>query len=455
MDRNASSASEVERIARASRAAAIELSALDGGARNAALRELRASLLRSRAPIEAANREDRARAVALVEEGSLSKPLAKRLDLEGDKLDILLESIDGVMALPDPVGKVDYATRLDDGLDLYRVSCPLGVVAVIYEARPEAGVQISSLTLKTANAVILKGGREAELTNAALVEAMREGIAAAGLPRDAIQQISTREEVRALLELDPWVDLIVPRGSNELVRSIQAGTRIPVLGHADGICSVYVDRAADASKALAVVLDSKTQYPAVCNAAETLLIHREALPRILPPLAVALDQAGVELRADDEARALLPRAKPVTAQDYRTEFLDLVLAVRTVGSVEEAVDHINEHGSHHTDAIITEDDEAAEYFLLRVDSACVMRNASTRFADGFRFGLGAEVGISTQKTHARGPVGVEGLLSYKYRLYGNGQGVAPYGPGKRSFLHRAIDAKGMPRPRASDAGKSR
>jgi glutamate-5-semialdehyde dehydrogenase len=301
--------------------------------------------------------------------------------------------------------------------------------------------------MKSSNAVILKGGREAERTNQALVAAIREGISSVpGVPADAVGLISTREEVRSLLELDDLVDLVIPRGSNELVRSIQSSTRIPVLGHADGICAVYIDRSADLEKACAVVVDAKTQYPAVCNACEQLLVHRDALPTILAELGRRLRAAGVELRADEEALRFLPGSKPAVESDYRTEFLDLVLAVKTVGSVEEAVRHINAHGSHHTDAIVAEDPRAAEHFLSRVDSAGVFHNASTRFADGYRYGLGAEVGISTQKTHARGPVGLEGLAIYKYRLYGRGQAVGGYGSGKKAFLHEPLPTdRGLPR----------
>jgi glutamate-5-semialdehyde dehydrogenase len=438
---------ELEEIARRARESSWKLAALDSRTRDRALGEVRAALVRRREEICRANRADQERAAVLVQSGRLSPALAKRLDLEGEKFDAVLNGIDDLIRLPDPVGRIDYARRLDHGLDLYRVTCPIGVIAVIFEARPDAAVQISSLTLKSANAVILKGGSEADETNRVLVAAIREGIAAVpGVPRDAVQLVSTREEVRALLALDRHIDLVIPRGSNELVRSIQAATRIPVLGHADGICAVYVDRAADPGKAAAVVVDAKTQYPAVCNAVETLLIHRQALPSIFPELARRLAAAKVEIRADAEALAFAPGARPAAEEDYRTEFLDLVLAVKTVGSVEEAVDHINNHGSHHTDAIVTEDVDAAEYFLSRVDSAGVVHNASTRFADGFRYGLGAEVGISTQKIHARGPVGLEGLVLYKYRLYGSGQGVGAYGPGRKPFLHQPIA------PRLPDRG---
>ena len=429
----------VEVLAERARRAAIELAATSTEAKNRALAAVRDALVRRRETILEANRQDMDAAAKLVEAGEISEASRRRLDLSGSKFDGMLAGIDDLLKLPDPVGEVDYAVRLDEGLELYRVSSPLGVIGVIFEARPEAAVQISTLTLKSANAVILKGGHEADRSNRALVQAMREGIRAADMPPDAVQLIATREEVQAMLDLDHLIDLIIPRGSNELVRAIQAGTRIPVLGHADGICSVYVDRDADLAKAVAVVLDAKTQYPAVCNATETLLVHRDVLSTVLPEIGRSLSAAGVEFRADAEALPHLSGASPATEEDFRTEFLDLILAVKTVGSVEEAVDHVNSHGSHHTDAIVTESEEAARYFLARTDSAGVFHNASTRFADGFRYGLGAEVGVSTNKTHARGPVGMEGLVIYKYKLIGCGHGVADYGPGKKPFLHEPIE----------------
>jgi glutamate-5-semialdehyde dehydrogenase len=436
---------EIESIGEGARAAAWELAALPSESKDAALRAVKAALLERREAIATANRQDKAEGERLVADGQMSRALFKRLDLEGAKFDGVLAGIDDLCRLPDPVGRVEYGVRLDEGLDLYRVTCPLGVLGVIFEARPDAAVQISTLALKSANAVILKGGREAERTNQAIVAAIREGLSSvSGFPADSVQLISTREQVRDLLELDDLVDLIIPRGSNELVRSIQATTRIPVLGHADGICSVYIDGKADPEKAEVVVVDSKTQYPAVCNATETLLVHRDVLATVLPRIGKKLTEAGVGLRADAESLRYLPGAKPAVAGDFETEFLDLQLAVKTVGSVGEAVDHINRHGSHHTDSIVTEDLEAAEYFLARVDSAGVFHNASTRFADGYRYGLGAEVGISTNKTHARGPVGLEGLVIYKYRLYGSGQGVAGYGSGqgKKPFAHEPLPADG-------------
>ncbi|HVR73893.1 MAG TPA: glutamate-5-semialdehyde dehydrogenase [Planctomycetota bacterium] len=431
----------METLARKARAAALELSALDIGARNGALGAVREALVRSREAIFEANRRDREEAESEVEAGRLSKSLAKRLDIEGrdgEKFEAVLAGLDDLIRLPDPVGRVSYAMRLDDGLELERVSCPIGVLGVIFEARPDAAIQISALAIKSANALILKGGREADRTNRALIAAVEEGLRARGFPSGAVALISTREDVKAMLALDRYIDLIIPRGSNDLVRSIQASTRIPVMGHADGLCAVYIDRAADPEKAAAVVVDSKAQYPAACNAAETLLVHRDAIRAVLPAVGKRLREAGVALRADPECLAVLPGAAPAQEEDFRTEFLDLIMAVKAVGSLEDAVDHINTHGSHHTDAIVTEDASAAERFLARVDSAGVFHNASTRFADGFRYGFGAEVGISTARTHARGPVGLEGLVIYKYHLRGSGQGVAAYGPGKKAFLHAPL-----------------
>lgn len=432
----------MEDVARRARKAFHALAPLRREAKDRALEEVRRRLIARREEILQANRADREEAAALVARGELSASLAKRLDLEGEKFDAVLDGLAEVIRLPDPVGRIEKSVLLDEGLELHRVTCPIGVLGVIFESRPDAAVQIASLAIKSGNAAILKGGREAARSNEALIGAIREALAAGGeVPPDAVQLISTREEVRALLALDQWVDLIIPRGSKELVRSIQESTRIPVMGHADGVCCVYLDRAADPRKAVKVVVDAKAQYPAVCNAAECLLVHREAAASVLPLVGAALEKAGVELRADPRARAVLPRAKAARESDWGAEYLDLILSVRVVDSLEEAIEFINQKGSHHTDAIVTEDEAAAQEFLRRVDSAGVFHNASTRFADGYRYGLGAEVGISTQKTHARGPVGLEGLVIYKYVLKGRGHAVGDYGPGKRRFLHKPLDHK--------------
>jgi len=356
-----------------------------------------------------------------VAEGTLARPLYKRLVIDESKLRDLVDGIEQLASMPDPVGRVLLETELDEGLILRRVQTPIGVIAAIFESRPEVVGQIAALAIRTGNAVLLKGGREAFYSNVVIGETIRIVLEAHGV-RDAVQLLSTREEVAELLGMDDLISLVVPRGSNEMVRSIQNSTRIPVLGHADGICHVYVDAEADPEKAIRIVVDSKTQYPAVCNAAETLLIHKNFPAR--DQLLGALKSSGVELRMES---------------DFGHEFLDLVMAVHVVESLDEAIEHINRYGSGHTDAIVTENPKTADRFLKEVDSAGVYCNASTRFADGFRYGFGAEVGVSTNKTHARGPVGIEGLLIYKYHLIGNGHIVATYsGDNARPFRHRRI-----------------
>ena len=349
---------------------------------------------------------------------TIAPPLYKRLIFDEPKLRDVIAGIRQVAAMPDPLGRVLQETELDDGLVLRKVQTPIGVIAMIFESRPDAVPQIASLAIRTGNAVLLKGGREAAESNATLVRIIRSVLTNHNVV-DGVQLVSTREQIAELLKMDDLISLVVPRGSNEMVRSIQNQTRIPVLGHADGICHVYVDAAADPQKAIQIAVDSKTQYPAVCNAAETLLIHRDF--RQQDEVLSALRNAGVELRME---------------KDFGHEFLDFTMAVRVVNSIEDAIAHIEHYGSHHTDAIVTEDSNAAAKFLNEVDSAGVYWNASTRFADGFRYGFGAEVGISTNKTHARGPVGIDGLLIYKYQLIGNGHVVAAYsGPNARSFKH--------------------
>jgi len=428
----------VNQIARRARKASQVLLGLGSPAKDRALQEVQRKLSERREEIFASNRADKEEAYAAVERGELSAALAKRLDLEGDKFESLLKSVEGVIRIPDPAGRVVQATLLDKGLELRRVTCPIGVLGVVFESRPDAVVQIASLAIKSGNAVILKGGREAARSNGMLVGVIREALAGTDVPTDTVQLLSTRKEVRAILGLDRWIDLIIPRGSKEFVRSIQQSTRIPVMGHADGTCCIYIDGAADQKTAEKVVLDSKTQYPAACNAAECLLVHKDVVDTILPGVGSLLEKAGVEIRADERARTVLTGAREAKESDWGREYLDLILAVRVVDSLEEAIEFINLHGSHHTDSIITEDSAAAGEFLLQVDSANVFHNASTRFADGYRYGLGAEVGISTNKLHARGPVGVDGLVTYKYRLVGKGHVVADYEPGKRPFLHRKI-----------------
>lgn len=435
--------SEVESIVRRSRQVARTLQALSCDVRNGALRAVHDGLSGSRDALLEANDSDKASATSAQKSGHISSALLKRLDLSGRKFDALLEGVKSVERLEDPVGAVTLARRLDKGLDLYRVSCPIGVIAVIFEARPEAAVQISCLAIKSGNAVILKGGKEGERSNVAIVSAIRAALVSVKFPQDAVQLVSTREQVRELLDQDRFVDLIIPRGSNDLVRYITNNTRIPVMGHADGICTVYIDGAADVRKACDIAVDSKAQYPAVCNAAETLLIDRKAIS-MLSDIGEAMAAAGVQLRADDDSRKILEtvpglQVSPSSAMDYDTEFLELVMAVKVVDGVDAAIEHINRHGSGHTDCIVTEDSDVAKRFLAGVDSAGVYHNASTRFADGFRYGFGAEVGVSTNRTHARGPVGLEGLMIYKYKLFGAGHTVAPYVNGESKFAHEDLE----------------
>jgi glutamate-5-semialdehyde dehydrogenase len=370
-----------------------------------------------------ANAEDCARAA------DLSPAAASRLKLDPVKLGEMARGLTAVAALADPLGRVRLHRLLDDDLELTQVTCPLGVLGVVFEARPDALVQIGSLAIKSGNAALLKGGREAARTNELLAEILRQGLAGAGLPEDAIQLLGGREDV---------VDLLIPRGSSALVRHIQAHTRIPVLGHAEGICHIYLDARADPAKAVAVVRDAKLQYPAACNAVETLLVHRDA-DGVLALVAEDLRAGGVELRGCPRACGLLPWMLPATEADWDTEYGEPILSVRIVDSLDQAIAHIHAHGSGHTEAILTEDPEAAERFLAEVDAAGVYHNASTRFADGYRYGFGAEVGISTSRIHARGPVGLDGLLSSKYLLRGAGHRVADYtGAEPRSFLHRDL-----------------
>lgn len=341
------------------------------------------------------------------------------------------------------------ATKLDDGLDLYRLTSPIGVLLAIFEARPEVIANITALALKSGNTAILKGGKESTQSFAAIARVVSSALATTSIPPGAIQLVETREDVNALLDQDQYIDLVIPRGSNELVRFIKDNTKIPVMGHADGLCAVYIHEDADEEKAVRVVLDAKTDYAAACNSMETLLVHESVSYTIFPKVASALLQAGVSLRCDPASKQALESSslsaamkviiQDATPQDYHTEFLELTLAVKMVSSVEEAISHINTHGSGHTDSILTESKEVAEKFMAVVDSAGVFWNASTRFADGFRYGFGTEVGISTNKIHARGPVGLEGLMIYKYQIKGNGQGAGDYGNGKKKYLHQKIE----------------
>jgi len=419
------------------REAALNLAGWSNEKKNQLLLAIRDHLKAHRAEIAQANAQDLAAAQALADQGKLSKVMVNRLKLQDDKIDQLFTYLDSVAKLPDPVGKRLYGMRLDQGLELERVSCPLGVLAVIFEARPEVVVQVSALSLKSGNAVILKGGSEAANSNQTLHRLISEVTAKQGLP-GAVGLMESRDDVAELLRQEEYVDLIIPRGSNDFVRYIQNNTKIPVLGHAEGICHLYLDATADPAKAVNIALDAKLEYPSACNAMETLLVHEAAAPKILPELLGKLAADGVELRTCPQA-ARYGSFKPATEADWATEYTDLILAVKVVKHRQEAVDHINRYGSGHTDSIVTEDIAAAEEFMNQVDSACVFHNASTRLSDGYVFGLGAEVGISTNKTHARGPVGLEGLVIYKYKLRGQGQVRATYqGKQGKPFLHEPL-----------------
>jgi glutamate-5-semialdehyde dehydrogenase len=426
---------DIQQIAQAAARAAIHMAALGGDRKNKALAAIVRALAARKADILAANREDLEQA----EKEGLAAPLLKRLRFDEGKIKEACAGLQSLIGLPDPVGVTQSALELDAGLELYKVSRPIGVIGVIFESRPDALVQISSLCLKSGNAVLLKGGSEAARTNRILADTISEAAGAADLPAGWLGLLETRAEVAEMLALDGIIDLIIPRGSNAFVRHIMDHTRIPVLGHADGICHVYVDRDADPQMAVRIAVDSKCQYVAVCNAAETLLVHAEGAPRVLPLLKDALEAKGVELRGCPATRRIVDVA-PAVEQDWGTEYLDLILSIKLVPDLDAAVDHINRYGSGHTDVIVTADRGRALHFMNHVDSADVFWNASTRFSDGYRFGLGAEVGISTNKIHARGPVGMEGLLIYQFRLIGQGHVVADYsGAQGRAFTHRKID----------------
>lgn len=364
----------------------------------------------------------------------ISKPILKRLAFGEQKIREIIEGIQSLVSLADPVGKTLMATELDKGLDLYRVSCPIGVIGIIFESRPDALVQISTLCLKSGNTVLLKGGSEARETNKILAEIIEEAVKGHSIPDGWIHLVETRDEVKTMLELESHIDLIIPRGSNEFVRYIMDHSHIPVMGHADGICHVFVDQTADVEMAVSIAVDSKTQYVAVCNAAESLLVHEKISKEFLPKLKEAMDKKNVTLRGCDRTRNII-NAEIATDADWKTEYLDYILSIKIVDSLDEAIEHINTYGSHHTDAIVSGDESSAQRFMNRVDSGGVYWNCSTRFADGFKYGLGAEVGVSTSKIHARGPVGLEGLVTYKYKLIGNGNIAADYAEKRKTFTH--------------------
>lgn len=421
-------------LAAKTRLAAQKLGILSTAEKNQAIEAIAQALEAAAPEIITANEAD----CQVAEAEGIPKPLYNRLKFDATKLKNTIAGLRDVAKLPDPVGVVQIHRELDQGLTLKRITCPLGVLGVIFEARPEAVIQISALAIKSGNGVILKGGKEAIKSCQALVKAIRQGLSQTAVNPDAVQLLTTREEILELLRLDDYVDLIIPRGSNSFVKFVQDNTRIPVLGHAEGICHVYIDKLADIKKAIAITVDSKTQYPAACNAVETLLIHQEIASQFLLEAVTALQAKNVELRGDAKTLAIV-NIKPATEEDWLTEYTDLILSIKIVENLEAAIAHVNTYGSGHTDAIVTEDQEAANTFLNQVDAAGVFHNCSTRFADGFRYGFGAEVGISTQQMPPRGPVGLEGLVTYKYQIVGDGHIVASYsGSNAKPFTHRDL-----------------
>jgi len=432
----------VANLARKAKQAGRRLANAPSAAKDSVLTRVAEALRREAAAILKANAEDVAAAREAVARGEMTRALFDRLVLTPERLEGMVRGVTSVRDLPDPAHRVIERTQIAEGLELRKVSCPLGLLAVIFESRPDAVTQIAALAIKSGNAVILKGGREVEHTTAALVAGIHRALAETEeIPAEAVTAIYGRKAVAELLALDGVVDLIIPRGSNALVQYVQQNTRIPVLGHGDGVCHIYVDFAADQNMALRIILDAKTQYPAACNTVETVLVHSSIASEFLPRLASLMIEHKVQLRGCARTRESLPglNLAEVASDEWHTEYSDLVLAIRVVDSLDAALEHIEQYGSHHTDAIVTEDADAAKRFLREVDSAGVYHNASTRFADGYRYGFGAEVGIGTNRMLARGPVGLEGLVTFKYELLGSGQTVSEFsGEDAKPFVHRKL-----------------
>ncbi|VAX31102.1 Gamma-glutamyl phosphate reductase [hydrothermal vent metagenome] len=427
----------VAEISAQAKAASLKLALLSTERKNSALEKMALALESNESAILSANEKD----MEFARKENIPGPLIARLAVDSAKIKSMAKGIRSVARLEDPVGCEKSVTELDEGLILRHVTCPIGVIGAIFESRPDAVPQISALCLKSGNAVILKGGTEAQNTNKVIVALLAKAIGQVeGVPVTAIQMIETRAEVAEMLNQDKYIDLVVPRGSNAFVRYIQENTRIPVLGHSEGICHGYIDKGADVDMAVRVVLDSKLQYPAACNAMENLLVHQDSAQKIVPLLAEKLTEQKVELVGCAKTCQLASAIKPAQENEWDAEYNDLKLAIKIVADIGEAIAFINLHSSGHTDTILTKDPDRADMFLNEVDSSSVMWNVSTRFSDGFRYGLGAEMGISTNKTHARGPVGLEGLVIYKYKLIGNGQIAGDYsGDGAREFTHKSMD----------------
>lgn len=401
--------------------------------RNKALSNIAEAIKANAAAIFDANKQD----MDAAEQSGVAPAVMKRLKFGEDKLRSSVEGIESLISLPDPLNIVSLKRSLDEGLTLIRSTCPIGVIGVIFEARPDALIQISTLCLKSGNCCILKGGSETRRTNKVLFDIIYKAACESGLPEGCMAQAEDRSEISELLTCDKYVDLLIPRGSNAFVRYIMDNTRITVMGHADGICHIYVDSEADFDMALSIIVDAKTQYSAVCNAVETVLINSKIADRFLPLLSERLKDAGVRMNGDKRTAELIG-CNEIDENGFKKEYLDKEISLKIVDSEDEAIAHINSFGSHHTDCIITSNEANKEYFFTMVDSANVYCNCSTRFADGFRYGFGAEVGISTGKMPPRGPVGLEGLVTYKYKMTGEGHLVAPYCDGSKSFHFKDI-----------------
>ena len=419
----------MKEIAKKVKADSFLLMASSNEMRNTCLKNIIENLKKDKEHILAENKRD----IENAENENISSSILSRLLFDEHKMDTVIAGINDLIKMPDPIGKITLKRELDEGLVLTRTTTPIGVIGVIFEARPDALVQIASLCIKSGNAAILKGGSEALLTNRALFESIKRAVKDSNLPEYALVQLEARSDVSELLSCYEYVDLLIPRGSNSFVKYIMDNTSIPVMGHADGICHTYVDEEFDLDKSIRILVDAKTQYPSACNTTETILVHKNAVDKLFPRLNKAFNDAKIKVFAHKNIIDKFDNAIPATDNSFHTEYLEKTVNVKTVDDIDEAINHINTYGSHHTDAILTNIDSNADYFMNRVDSANVYKNCSTRFADGFRYGFGAEVGISTGKLHARGPVGLEGLCTYKYKLYGNGDIVADYADGKKEF----------------------
>ena len=419
----------MKEIAKKVKADSFLLMASSNEMRNTCLKNIIENLKKDKEHILAQNKRD----IENAKNENISSSILSRLLFDEHKMDTVIAGINDLIKMADPIGRITLKRELDEGLVLTRTTTPIGVIGVIFEARPDALVQIASLCIKSGNAAILKGGSEALLTNRALFESIKRAVKDSNLPEHALVQLEARSDVSELLSCYEYVDLLIPRGSNSFVKYIMDNTSIPVMGHADGICHTYVDEEFDLDKSIRILVDAKTQYPSACNTTETILVHKNAVDKLFPSLNKAFNDAKIKVFAHENIIDKFDNAVLATDNSFHTEYLEKTVNVKTVDNIDEAINHINTYGSHHTDAILTNIDSNADYFMNRVDSANVYKNCSTRFADGFRYGFGAEVGISTGKLHARGPVGLEGLCTYKYKLYGNGDIVADYADGKKEF----------------------